>query len=408
MPITKATFLALPLGRRIRLDRRGPAMRICCYTSTALPTLGGQELVVDALARQFSRLGHEVVVLAPQSRRGNPYARQELPYAVVRHPRFHSTRWFVAWYGRWLARLHRQHCFDVLHCHDVYPTAYIAARCTAVSSLPLIVTSHGGDLDGVSLLIRKPQLRKRYLLAMDRAAAAISVSDFTEQRLREVCPSVRRIAQIPNGVHAAQFGGAVARPAYVPPSVRSGEYLLFLGRLAHRKGVDLLLDAFRSAAPGNDATLVIAGDGPDRESLEAQAAAAGLIARCWFAGTVGGDVKTWLLQHARCLVVPSRISEAFGLVVLESYAAGRPVIATHIPGLMSIVDPERTGMLVPPDAAQPLAQALTVALRDRDTMDRLGRQAQLVAQSYDWNDIAARHLALFEELLPGTGCRRAA
>jgi glycosyltransferase involved in cell wall biosynthesis len=385
-------------------------MRICCYTSTALPTLGGQELVVDALARQFGRLGHEVVVLAPQARPRDIgcAAADSAPYTCVRHPRFRSTRWFVAWYGRWLARLHRQHRFDVLHCHDVYPSAYIAARCAAVAVVPLVVTSHGGDLDDASLLARKPQLRKRYELALQRTAAAIAISDFTEQRFREVCPSIRRIARIPNGVHVAQYGAAVARPARVPPSVRPGEYLLFLGRLVQRKGVDLLLDAFALTAPGNDAALVIAGDGPQCEVLEARAAAAGLNGRCWFAGAVTGDIKTWLLQHARCLVVPSRISEAFGLVVLESYAAGRPVIATQIPGLTGIIESERTGLLVPPDAIEPLAQALSIAIRDHDTLDRLGRLARATAQQYDWKEIAARHLTLFEELSPGIGRRRAA
>ena len=68
-------------------------------------------------------------------------------------------------------------------------------------------------------------------------------------------------------------------------------------------------------------------------------------------GHVEGDTKTWLLQNALCTVVPSRISEGFPLVFLESCAAGRPVIGTRIPGLQELVQPGKTGLLVAPDSA---------------------------------------------------------
>ncbi|HZU35642.1 MAG TPA: glycosyltransferase, partial [Gemmataceae bacterium] len=62
-------------------------MRICLYTDTALPKLGGQELVVDALARQFQAAGHRVTVLAPKPRRPVRPNDDAFPYSIVRHPR---------------------------------------------------------------------------------------------------------------------------------------------------------------------------------------------------------------------------------------------------------------------------------------------------------------------------------
>ena len=82
-------------------------MRICLYTNTALPKFGGQEIVVDALARQFLALGHEPVVLAPWRGSQGPFDAASVPYPVAWHPRFLSTRWFVSWYGHWMAKLHR-------------------------------------------------------------------------------------------------------------------------------------------------------------------------------------------------------------------------------------------------------------------------------------------------------------
>src|SRR5579859_4987618 len=100
-------------------------MRICLYTSTALPKIGGQELAVDALARQFQIQGHEVVVLAPHPRLPLRARDSELPYPVVRHPRLYSTRRFVNWYTWWLLRLHRKHAFDIVHSQGVYPHGYL-------------------------------------------------------------------------------------------------------------------------------------------------------------------------------------------------------------------------------------------------------------------------------------------
>src|SRR5207253_10824191 len=102
-------------------------MRICLYTDTALPKMGGQEMVVDALAREYLALGHEPIVLAPRPRRPLHPQDGDLAYPVVRHPRFFSTRLFVSWYRWFLQRLYRRRPFDVLHCHVIYPPSYLAA-----------------------------------------------------------------------------------------------------------------------------------------------------------------------------------------------------------------------------------------------------------------------------------------
>src|SRR5208283_2330779 len=117
-------------------------MRICLYTNTALPKVGGQEIVIDALARQFLALGHEPVVLAPRRRSQGPFDAASVPYPVAWHPRFISTSRFVSWYGHWMAKQHRIRRFDVIHCHGTYPAGYVGACCNAVRHLPLIITSH--------------------------------------------------------------------------------------------------------------------------------------------------------------------------------------------------------------------------------------------------------------------------
>ena len=174
--------------------------------------------------------------------------------------------------------------------------------------------------------------------------------------------------------------------------------MLFLGRLNRRKGVDVLLDAFAQLLPGADTALVIAGDGDERVMLETQCAELGLTVRVHFVGAVGGDAKVWLLQNARCVVIPSRDWEAFPLVVLESFAAGKPVVGTRIAGLEDLIEPERTGLLVPPESPQSLAEALTFLMRDESAARDMGQHARHVVREFDWRNIAQQHLRLYRRL----------
>jgi glycosyltransferase involved in cell wall biosynthesis len=360
--------------------------------------MGGQESVVDALARQFTALGHEPVVLAPRPPRALQADDSSLPYAVVRHPRFISTHRCVDWYRWYLAKLYHKYRFDVLHCHSVYPTGYIAARCAATAGLPTVITSHCGDVCPTSRLFGKPNVPRRYVTALQSADALIAISEFVANRFEELCPHSDHIVRIPNGVDLERFSKPLQRPADIDPNIRCGEYFLFLGRLAHRKGVDLLLESFAQAEADNQLQVVIGGDGPERAALEAHAVALGIQRRVHFLGQVEGDRKTWLLRNSLCAVMPSRISEGFPLVLLESCAAGRPVIGTRIPGIQDMIESSGAGLLVPPDSTEDLSHALRLANSNRRLPNELGKQAQLFSQDYSWTQVADSHLELFDQL----------
>ena len=93
--------------------------------------IGGQELVVDALAREYTNQGHDVVVLAPTPRGGLTANDRRLPYRVIRHRRFLSTRRLIEWYQYPLFKLHQEFPFEVLHCHSVHPCGYLG-RCAKI------------------------------------------------------------------------------------------------------------------------------------------------------------------------------------------------------------------------------------------------------------------------------------
>lgn len=387
-------------------------MRICLYTGTALPKLGGQEMVVDALARHLLELGHEPVVLAPRPRRPVVVEDHALPYPVERHPRFYSSRYFVGWYRHWLLKTHRRYGLDVLHCHSVYPCGYLAALCRARIGVPTVITSHGGDVRWGNARLAKPMVYARHVQALAAAEALVAISRFTAEGYARLCPvAADRIVRIPNGVDLAPYASLARRPEHLPAVIKPGRFVLFLGRLHRRKGVDVLLDAWQqlpATLPHGTAQLVVAGDGEEQSSLAEQARQCGIANQVCFVGRVAGDAKTWLLQNALVLVMPSREWEAFPLVLLEAQAAGTPVVGTRIPGLEDLVVPGHTGWLVDAERPAALAATLAEALDRPDRTRALGDRARAAAQNYAWHAITRRHVQLYEHLLAQNSHRRAA
>ena len=240
-----------------------------------------------------------------------------------------------------------------------------------------------------------------------RANALVAISRFTREGFTRLCPEVApRIVDIPNGVHLGAFA---ERSTTIPvgfAKLKAGAYAVFLGRLKFRKGVDVLLQAMARAVASADAQLAIVGDGEERPLLEVQCDMLGLRDHVHFFGALSGPAKHFLLQNARFGVVPSRQWESFGLVLLEGYACGLPMLATDLPGLADLVQPERTGLLVGPESPNQLADALVRLFNDDALVGRMGQTARQLVQQYDWRNVALRHLALYERLL-GT-CQRLA
>jgi glycosyltransferase involved in cell wall biosynthesis len=373
-------------------------MRICLYTESALPKIGGQEMVVDSLARRYGALGHEVVVLAPMPRKRLPLADDAFPYPLVRHPRFYSRRFFVWWYRRYLLRLHRRWRFNVVHCHGIYPPGYLAGLLREQLACPVLITSHGADVFVNDARLGKPVIGQRTVEALEAADALVAISRFTREGFRRICPhSEKKIADIPNGVDLLPFSQPSARPPGLDAGIHPGQYLLFLGRLHRRKGVDVLLNALARLPSHGDVQLVIAGDGQERASLEEQCGRLRLGERVRFVGATSHPAKAYLLQNARCTVVPSRTWEAFGLVALESLAAGTPVIATDVPGLGDLVEPGRTGWLVGQEDPAALSAILGRVL-EHEISASTRQNCRETGQRHGWEAIARRHLSLYEEL----------
>ena len=159
----------------------------------------------------------------------------------------------------------------------------------------------------------------------------------------------------------------------LPTELPDKGYALFLGRLSAEKGGADLLEAWRRMPA--DRELVIAGDGPDLPGLKRFAETHGLT-NVRFAGFVPKEDQDELWRGAAFLVVPSIWMEPFGMVVLEAWSRGRPVVAYSIGALPELVTHEKTGLLAPPHRPEELAAAMERLLGDREMQRAMAAQGR--------------------------------
>jgi glycosyltransferase involved in cell wall biosynthesis len=216
------------------------------------------------------------------------------------------------------------------------------------------------------------------VLAPSAATAAELVRDYAAEA----------VAVVPNAT-----GGLPVEAAEPLDRPEAPGYLLFVGRLRVRKGVEVLLAALadlRRRRPG--ARLRVVGDGEHRQALERCAAALAPGDAVVFLGRCSAARVRGLLAGAAALVVPS-IYEGMPLVVLEAMAAGVPVVASRVSGIPEVVVDGETGWLVPPEDPERLAASLAEVLADPEEARRRGAAGRRrVAERFSPTAAAARWL----------------
>jgi glycosyltransferase involved in cell wall biosynthesis len=190
----------------------------------------------------------------------------------------------------------------------------------------------------------------------------ITPSAFARRKLIEYGFDPERVEVIHNFVHTDAL----------EPSRAEGDYVLFFGRLAPEKGIDVLIDA---AASVSGVRFVVAGEGPRRELLEARCARAG-ASNVEFIGYVDREDLVPLIRDSMFVVVPSICYENFPYNILESFALGKPVIGSDIGGIPEMVEHGDTGFLVPPHDVEGLAARIRELGADPALTREMGRRAR--------------------------------
>jgi len=174
---------------------------------------------------------------------------------------------------------------------------------------------------------------------------------------------------------------------------------LFIGRMTYQKGPDMLLEAIPDVLKDyNNAKFIFVGDGYMKAQLEHRARELNVAHAVRFTGYVPEDEKIRLLKACDCVVVPSR-NEPFGIVVLEAWAAGKPVIATHGTGAGEIVWHEVTGLRVY-QTPNSIAWGIKTIFSNFEKARWMGKNGRYAAEkAFNWDKIADETLKVYEEVL---------
>jgi glycosyltransferase involved in cell wall biosynthesis len=356
------------------------------------PTTGGIEQHMQVLCAGLAR--HiDVTVLVPSRSRRRIEERLDR-VRVIRVPEF--GRYFSAPLCPSMAGELRRLSPGVVHLHFPNPTgdlAYLLSGCPA----PVVMTYHA-DVIRRSFLLRPYRPVFRLLAPHIRRFIATSGAYLDSSAF--LAPYRDRCTVIPFGVDMDSLTLRVGEVDKVQDlRRRHGErIILFLGVLRYYKGLDVLIRAMARVT----GRLLIAGQGPQRTSLETLSRELGLTDRIRFLGEVSESERRRLLHACDVFVLPSiDRSEAFGIAQLEAMACGKPVVSSDLPTGVRFVNQDGvTGRLIPPGDPDALAGALGELLEDDTLRAGLGKTARLrVEQEFTAERMIAQTLDLYEEVL---------
>lgn len=331
---------------------------------------GGAPIVVKNIVEQMNNQRIEIFVCALRT---NPNALPIKAKLISLTYRRYNPCAILA-----ILKLCKQYKIDIVHAH-LTKSVITSLMASFISKTPVIVHEHGP-------IFRKglPFSIYRVLLKMfhNRAAAIIANSQATVRQLVQLAAiDADGVEVIPNALDFGPFDSSkMARSkARAELGISQTDIAIgFVGRLHKVKGVDLLIEAFALLSQkSSNYLLLLAGDGPERESLKRLAVRLGIAERVRFLGVCPNPAE--IMAGFDVGVVPSR-QESFGIVVLELMRMRVPIVSSGVDGLAELVTDGATGLITKENTPEEIADAVQCLANDKKL------QRQLIDNAYNFSE----------------------
>ncbi len=348
---------------------------------------GGVVLHISCLEHYFTRMGHEVKVIAPASRAVPDFGDRFIP---IGRPRPIPSSGSIArvtisiWLAPKIRAVLEREKFDIIHFHEPLMPMLCTSilRLSKTANVGTFHASYGKPGYNFARPIGRWILRRWFRKLDGKIAVSKPAMEFASANF----PGYYNI--IPNGVDVGHFSPDVAPIE----EFKDGKLnILFVSRLEKRKGLNYLLEAFKQVKEEiPDSRLIIVGPGTRlRRKYERYVARSGLK-DVVFVGLVSYDELPRYYQTADVFCAPAIGSESFGIILLEAMAMSKPIVASNIEGYASVISHGVDGLLVPPADKNKLAQALISLLNDEALRKEMGAKGRIKALEHSWERISQR------------------
>ncbi len=344
-------------------------MHIAIALKTFPPdVIGGMETQTKQMATELHKRGHDVTVF---TKRFGEHDDTDFPYEVVRvrnwkiNP-FVSDLTFL--FFSLVVLLRRRNEFDILQCMMIYPMGFLGYVVNKLTGLAYFAWIRGGDYYLMNDVWWKRWMMRRVLKDTLVLAQSAEIRDDVTTDFHDIDCDIEVL------------GNAVS----IPERMANGEGVLYVGRLAPKKGVEYLIQAMADI----DEPLTIVGDGSERQRLERLAAETDT--EVTFEGEVDPNDVHHYYESAAVFVLSSTEGEGMPNAVLEAMAWGLPVVATDSGGLPTLIDDGYNGYLVSMRDPSGLANRIQKLLADENIRAELGQNARTyVSEHHSWDALCS-------------------
>ena len=376
-------------------------MRVVMLSNSFPPEIGGIQEHVSNLAQTLARQGHQLKIVTVRRNKSERVRDTFAGLDVTRVPQLNLPRTLTTQYlaitTALLIAMRLRGQADVVHYHTFWPDAFTAF--VVNKFVPTIYTAHESRF---LLMAEQPRSRRWLKLALRPFQGILAPSTELREVTRQLGVSSEKSAFIANAVDASKFrpglNGETVRARYGVPM----DHCLILcpRRLVPKNGLEFLIESLPSIRRSSRAvSVLIAGDGPERERLEARVRELGLQDSVIFAGSQDNSELPEFYAAADIVAIPS-LKEATSIAGLEAMASACAVVATNVGGLPEIIEDGVSGLLVSPRNSEALAQAITRLIETPGLRTQLGLAARArVEQKFTWEQVASETTSAYERAI---------
>ena len=391
-------------------------MNICMFAK-GLPVhvQGGMEMHVEDLINGLVKRGHRVTVITTKHPRGiKREGDKNLKIYYVGDKPLKYTKTFFKESAELFKALSKQEDFDIAHSQSIAGAGVVRFTET---KLPIVVTLHGTILNEIKSALNKSSLkgfiRASYLLLkmltdktdrllLKRADKIIAVS-------HQLCDDIRqqyrlpeeKLTVIPNGIDINKFKPIHVEDLKKRLALANEKIILFVSKIHRQKGCHLLLEILPDILKEDkNVKLILVGTGPYLQKLKDKAKKMGIKNHVIFAGRVSDEELPKYYNLADIFVFPTLRVESFGLVLAEAMACEKPVIASRIGGIPTVIEDNKDGILIEPGNLKELKEKIVEVLEDKELAKRLGKNARKkVVERFSLDRMVEDTVKVYEEVL---------